>query len=164
MACVFDGCTEILLQEIIASSPEISTEAEILMQQLPEFQKECISVGLCPKGELIRGLECRNFLRDAKQRMTKKLSTVNEDATISGIVKQTGGFIENIGEETEAERAYIVTRNLVIVSENIASQTKKQMLPVLMKQHVQMVNYHIGLAGMKVLPQCKIMGAGGFLT
>ena len=36
---VFDGCTEVLLQEIIDSSPEKDSDAETALQQLPEFQK-----------------------------------------------------------------------------------------------------------------------------
>jgi hypothetical protein len=67
----FDGCTEVLLNQIIESSPEGCPEAESLLEQLSEFQKVCIGTGLCPKGELIRGYMCRHFLRDAVQRMIK---------------------------------------------------------------------------------------------
>jgi hypothetical protein len=149
MNYVFDGCTEVLLNQIIESSPEGCPEAESLLEQLSEFQKVCIGTGLCPKGELIRGYMCRHFLRDAVQRMIKLLSTVKEDAAISSIVERTQQFIEEAGEETEAERAYIVVRNLVIVSENIAKQTKKQMIPITTKQPVQMLHYHIDLVGFR---------------
>ena len=149
MNYVFDGCTEVLLNQIIESSPEGCPEAESLLEQLSEFQKVCIGTGLCPKGELIRGYMCRHFLRDAVQRMIKLLSTVKEDAVISSIVERTQQFIEEAGEETEADRAYIVVRNLVIVSENIAKQTKKQMIPIMTKQPVQMLHYHIDLVGFR---------------
>ena len=149
MNYVFDGCTEVLLNQIIEFSPEGCPEAESLLEQLSEFQKVCIGTGLCPKGELIRGYMCRHFLRDAVQRMIKLLSTVKEDAAISSIVERTQQFIEEAGEETEAERAYIVVRNLVIVSENIAKQTKKQMIPIMTKQPVQMLHYHIDLVGFR---------------
>ena len=69
MNYVFDGCTEVLLNQIIEFSPEGCPEAESLLEQLSEFQKVCIGTGLCPKGELIRGYMCRHFLRDAVQRM-----------------------------------------------------------------------------------------------
>ena len=65
MNYMFDGCTEVLLNQIIESSPEGCPEAESLLEQLSEFQKVCIGTGLCPKGELIRGYMCRHFLRDA---------------------------------------------------------------------------------------------------
>lgn len=149
MNYVFDGCTEVLLNQIIESSPEGCPEAESLLEQLSEFQKVCIGTGLCPKGELIRGYMCRHFLRDAVQRVIKLLSTVKEDAAISSILERTQQFIEEAGEETEAERAYIVVRNLVIVSENIAKQTKKQMIPIMTKQPVQMLHYHIDLVGFR---------------
>ena len=149
MNYVFDGCTEVLLNQIIESSPEGCPEAESLLEQLSEFQKVCIGTGLCPKGELIRSYMCRHFLRDAVQQMIKLLSTVKEDAAISSIVERTQQFIEEAGEETEAERAYIVVRNLVIVSENIAKQTKKQMIPIMTKQPVQMLHYHIDLVGFR---------------
>lgn len=149
MNYVLDGCTEVLLSKIMESSPENCPEAERVLEQLSDFQKVCIKTGLCPKGELIRGYMCRSFLRDAVQRMIKLLSTVKEDAAISSIVERTQQFIEEVGEETEAERAYIVVRNLVIVSENIAKQTKKQMIPIMAKQPVQMVHYHIDLVGFR---------------
>ena len=123
---VFDGCTDVLLNKIMESSPEGCPEAVSLLEQLSDFQKVCIGTGLCPKGELIRGYMCRSFLRDAVQRMIKLLSTVKEDEAISSIIERTRQFIEEFGEETEAERAYIVVRNLVIISENIAKQTKNK--------------------------------------
>ena len=147
MDILFDGCIENLLQDIIASSTEACPAAEQLVQQLPEFQKKCVDTDVCPKGELIRGLMCRNFLRGAVQRMRNKLSSINEDSAISNIVEKTSEFIETLGDETEAERAYIVARNLIIVAENIARQTKKRVLPIMGKQPVQMINYHIGLTG-----------------
>jgi hypothetical protein len=42
MNYVFDGCTEVLLNQIIESSPEGCPEAESLLEQLSEFQKVCI--------------------------------------------------------------------------------------------------------------------------
>lgn len=149
MDTLFDGCIENLLQDISKSSLEAHSDATVLLQQLPEFQKACVEIGLCPKGELIRGYMCRNFLRDAVQRMRKKLLSVNEDLTIGNIMETTTEFIENIGEETEAERAYIVVRNLIIIAENITKQTKKQMIPIKGKQPVQMVHYHIDLSGIR---------------
>ena len=97
---------------------------------------------------MIRSLMCRNFLRDAVQRMRKKLASVEQDGAINSIIETTESFLENIGEETEAERAYIVVRNLVIVSENIAEQTKRQLLPIIPKQPVQMKSYHIEKDGL----------------
>ena len=149
MDTLFDGCIENLLQNISKSSLEAHSDATVLLQQLPEFQKACVEIGLCPKGELIRGYMCRNFLRDAVQRMRKKLLSVNEDLTIGNIMETTTEFIENIGEETEAERAYIVVRNLIIIAENITKQTKKQMIPIKGKQPVKMVHYHIDLSGIR---------------
>lgn len=146
---VFDGCTEVLLQDIIDSSSEKDSDVEAALQQLPDFQKLCENQELCPKGELIRGLMCRNYLRDAVQRMRKKLASVEQDGAINGIIETTEKFVETIGEETEAERAYIVVRNLVIVSENIAKQTKRQVLPVIPKQPVQMKSYHIEREGIR---------------
>lgn len=146
---VFDGCTEVLLQEIIDSSLEKDSDAETALQQLSEFQKVCEDQDLCPKGELIRGFMCRIFLRDAALRMRKKLASVEQDAAINSIIETTELFIENFGEETEAERAYIVVRNLVIVSENIAEQKKRQVLPIMSKQPVQMKSYHIEKEGLR---------------
>ena len=146
---VFDGCIEVLLQDIIDSSPEKDSDAGTALQQLPEFQKICENLELCPKGELIRGIMCRNYLREAVQRMRKKLASVEQDGAINGIIESTEQFIETIGEETEAERAYIVVRNLVIVSENIAQQTRRQVLPVICKQPVQMKSYHIVREGLR---------------
>ena len=69
MDFVFDGCTEVLLNKIIESSADGCPEAKNLLVQLSDFQKVCIDMGLCPKGELVRGYMCRNFQRDAVQRM-----------------------------------------------------------------------------------------------
>ena len=149
MDYVFDGCTEILLNQIIESSPNGCPEAEILIQQLSEFQNVCLNMGLCPKGELIRSFMCRHFLRDAMQRMAKVLSSVNEDEAIGSIMERTRQFIDSVGEETEAERAYVVVRNLIIIAENIVKQTKKQLLPTVSKQPVRMICYHIDLEGVK---------------
>ena len=149
MEIIFDGCIEILLNEIMKSSIEAHSYAVNLLQQLPDFQKTCVDTGLCPKGELIRSMVCRNFLRDAVLRMRKKLILVNEDTVIKSIVETTNEFIEAFGEETEAERAYIVVRNLIIVAENIAKQTKRQIFPIGAKQSVQMLDYHIDLIGIK---------------
>ena len=146
---VFDGCIEDLLRNIIDSSPEQDSDSEVTLQLLSDYQKVCEAQELCPKGELIRGLMCRNFLRDAAQRMRKKLASVEQDATINSIIEATEQYIESIGEETEAERAYIVVRNLVIISENIAEQTKRQVLPIIPKQPVQMKCYHIEKEGLR---------------
>ena len=146
---VFDGCTEVLLQEVFDSSPERNSDAEKTLQLLSDFQTVCVEQGLCPKGEFIRGMMCRVFLRDAIQRMRKKLALVEQDATINSIIETSYQFIESMGEETEAERAYIVVRNLVIVAENIAQQTKHQLLPIIPKQPVQMKCYHIDKEGVR---------------
>ena len=108
-----------------------------------------MDLGLCPKGEFIRSLMCRNFLRDAVQRMRKKLSLINADTEINNIVEKTDLFIESLGEETEAERAYIVVRNLIIIAENMVKQMKKQMLPIIAKQPVQLTSYHIDMEGIR---------------
>jgi hypothetical protein len=101
MEIVFDGCIENLLLGISKSSLEAHSNATSLLQQLPEFQKVCIDTGICPKGELIRGYVCRIFLRDAVQRMRKKLLSVNEDSAITSILKTTNEYIENLGFKTK---------------------------------------------------------------
>ena len=146
---VFDGCTEIIFQTIIESSPSKYLDAEKTTHLLLAFQKECMDVDLCPKGEMVRGLMCRNFLRDAVQRMRKKMLSLSVDPPISNIMEITEQFIENYGEESEAERAYIVVRNLIIIAENIAKQVKKQVLPTISKQPVQLICYHIDLDGVR---------------
>ena len=47
---VFDGCTEVLLRDIIDSSPEKDSDMETAYRQLPEFQIVCENQELCPKG------------------------------------------------------------------------------------------------------------------
>ena len=146
---IFGGCTEILLQEIIESSSDIDMDSDTLIQQLSAFQKVCLDIGLCQKGEFVRSLMCRDFLRDAVQRMRKKLLSIDADAAIGSIVETTEQFIEAYGDETEAERAYVVVRNLIIVAENIVKQAKKQKLPIIAKQPVQLLCYHIDPDGVR---------------
>ncbi len=146
---IFDSCTEMLLQEIIDSPSNTNLDAEKLKVQLADFQKQCLDLGLCPKGEFIRGQMCRDFLRDAVLRMRKRLALLHEDPAISNIVETTELFIETLGGETEAERAYIVVRNLIIVAGNIQKQMKKQMLPIISKQPVQLTCYHIDPEGIR---------------
>ena len=148
MDVFFDGCTEVLLKEIMASSPEVNAQGEELLKQLPEFRKECVK-DVCPAGELIRGWACRSFLRDAWKKMNDKLKSIDEDALTRIVMKRTEEYIESLGEETEAERAYIVVRNLIVIAENIAKQMQKQKLPNLKKQPLQMIHYHIDLKGLK---------------
>ena len=149
MDYIFDGCSEIIMQEIIESAPNTNLDVEKLKLQLSDFQKECVNLGLCPKGEFIRGLMCRSFLRDAVQRMKKRISLIHADAAITNIIETTELFIESLGEETEAERAYIVFRNLIIIAGNIEKQTKKQKLPFISKQPVQLICYHINSKGIR---------------
>ena len=149
MDVFFDGCTEMLLAEIKNSSPETSVDVEAMLQQLPAFRNECLKAGLCPKGEFIRGWACRDFLRDAWKHMHDKLKSIDEDALTRVVMKRTAEYIESLGEETEAERAYVVIRNLIVIAENIAKQTQKQKLPNLKKQPIQMMHYHIDLKGLK---------------
>ena len=145
----FDGCTEIIFQAIVESSPAKYPDAEKTTHLLSAFQKACMDVDLCPKGEMVRGLMCRDFLRDAVLRMKKKKLSISADAPIGNIMEITEQFIENYGEESEAERAYIVVRNLIIIAENMAKQVKKQMLPTISKQPVQLTCYHIDLDGVR---------------
>ncbi len=132
MQVYFDGCTEVLLQELRKLKPADRMKIDSLYESLAEFKNECIKNALCPSGEMIRGYMCRSFLRDAaRRRMKDKLKDLNEDATIKNVLKDTYNLIEVLDEKTEAERAYIVARNLVIISQNIAEQQKKGALPII---------------------------------
>ena len=97
----------------------------------------------------MRGYMCREFLRDAVKRMNGKLASVNEDESIQMIMKQTREYIESLGEHTEAERAYVVARNLIIIAGNIEQQKKRGIKPGFSKQPVQLRQYHIGNHGIK---------------
>ena len=98
---IFDSCTEMLLKEIMESSSNTNLDAERLKVQLSDFQKQCLDLGFCPKGEFIRGQMCRDFLRDAVLRMRKRLTLIHGDPAISNIVETTDLFIEALGGETE---------------------------------------------------------------
>ena len=120
MEIKYDGCTEYLLDELRALKPDDQVTIKVLTDFLPALREDCLKGNVCPAGELARGYMCRQFLRDAVRRMEDRLGTIDEDQAVKTVMQQSKDFIEHMGDETEAERAYIVVRNLVIISENIA--------------------------------------------
>ena len=151
----FDDCTEHLLKEYEALKPEEREQAQKLFEELQSFKKDCLKTGVCPEGELIRGYICRQFLRDAVKRMWSKLSDFNNNDTIKSFLYETEKFIETVDEEKEHIKAYIVVRNLTVIAENIASQEKKGVLPVVPKQSIFFRNCHITKKGLDEL--CVIL-------
>ncbi len=151
MDVYFDGCLEELLKEIIERSPKDVEGAEALLQALPAFREECMRAGGCPLGEFKRSSVCRHYLRDAAKRMEDRLKAFDEDAAIRRIMDETRGYIEHIGDETEAERAYIVIRNLTIIAENIAIRERKKKSNPLdnPKDSVRLIHYRIEDKGIR---------------
>ena len=156
MEVYFDDCTEHLLKEYEALKPEEKDKTQKLYEELKSFKEDCIKTGICPEGELIRGYICRQFQRDAVKRMKGRLTSLNEDNTIKRIVRQTNVGIETIGKKSEAERAYVTLRNLLIIAENIAEQEKKRAIPTLQKQPLALDSCTITAKGVKSF--ASIMG------
>ena len=132
MEVLFDGCTEVLLEGLIKQDTNKNQEITKVCEALPSLKQKCLREDVCPEGEMKRAFMCRQFLREAMKQLSGKLNAINEDAMIKQIVQSTRAFIESTGDETEAERASVVVRNLLILCENIAQmeQPKGLQLPM----------------------------------
>ena len=146
----FDSCIEGLLEYLGSEKPELKPVTDALAAMLPDFRNDCLKERICPVGELMRGWAVRNMLRDAVKRMEGRLTAMEEDASIQTIMFKTKAYIEHVGDESEAERAYIVARNLLIISENIAGQIKKQKFPALGKQPLKLECMTVSQKGLDV--------------
>lgn len=94
--------------------------------------KMAIPADICPRGELERSYMCRQYLRQATQKVDKKVkdSGMVPNKVAVDILEQTYAFIEEIGDFSEVERVAVVMRNLLILMENVALQKEDKKLPV----------------------------------
>jgi hypothetical protein len=127
MDIYFDSCTE-YLYKYLSESSESEEEREWAAQSydsLSELKKGCISASLCPKGEFERGYICREYLRKATSEVIKQINRENlwMDETAKGVYDRTKAFIEEIGDDSEADRACVVIRNLLVILTNMIDQS-----------------------------------------
>ena len=123
MDIYFDSCTE-YLYEYLSESSQTEEEREMahqLYESLPELKKGCLSAGICPKGEFERGYICRENLRVATAEVIKQIGRENlwMDETAKEVWDRTKDFIEEIGDDSEADRACVVVRNLLVILTNM---------------------------------------------
>ena len=128
MDIYFDSCTE-YLYEYLSESSQTEEEREMahqLYESLPELKKGCLSAGICPKGEFERGYICRENLRAATAEVIKQIGRENlwMDETAKEVWDRTKDFIEEIGDDSEADRACVVVRNLLVILTNMITQSE----------------------------------------
>ena len=127
MDIYFDSCTE-YLYKFLSDSSKTDDERQMALQSyesLPKLKEGCLSAGLCPKGEFERGYVCREYLRTATAEVMKQVGRENfwMDKTAKEVWDRTKAYIEEIGDDSEADRACVVIRNLLVVLTNMIDQS-----------------------------------------